>query len=46
MSLFKFVIWFVLGLVGTAFLVSIVKNAFIVGFIVGLIIGILGAKDS
>lgn len=46
MSLGKFVVFFILGLVSTMLLVSIVKNPFIVGLIVGLVVGIIGAKES
>lgn len=45
MSLFKFIAWFAVGIVGTAFLVSAVKNPFMVGFIVGLVLGVIGSKD-
>lgn len=45
MSLWKFLGWFIVGLVGTWFLINAIKNSFIVGLIIGLIIGVLGAKD-
>lgn len=45
MSFVRFVVWFVVGLVGTAFISSMFKNPFIVGLMVGLLVGVLGAKD-
>lgn len=45
MGLIKFILWSIVGIAGTTFLITIVKNPLVVGVIVGLIIGVLGAKD-
>ena len=45
MSLFKFIAWFIVGIVGTSFLVSAISNPLVVGVIMGLVIGVLGARD-
>lgn len=45
MSLFKFIGFFIVGLIANVFIVSTIRNPFLIGIIDGLIIGILGAKD-
>lgn len=45
MTIAKFVIFFILGLVGVFFLLQFISNDFLVSFILALILGILGAKD-
>lgn len=46
MSLLRFAVWFIIGLVGVSILVDLVKNPFIIGFIIAIIMGFLGAKDG
>lgn len=46
MSFWTFVVFFIVGLVGDTFLVSVMGgHPFLIGLINGLLIGILGAKD-
>lgn len=45
MSFVKFVVWFIVGLVGTVALQMMFKNPFVLGVIAGFIMGVLGAKD-
>lgn len=46
MGLQNFVVWFSVGLIGTAFLMILFNNVFVVSIIEALVIGILGAKDG
>ena len=45
MTMIKFLVWFILGLIITTALVSLIKNPFIIGVIVAFVLGFLGARD-
>lgn len=46
MNFIKFLAWFIGGLVGTMFLLSMINNNFIVSLFVACVLGFLGAKDE
>lgn len=45
MGFVKFVMWFIVGLIGVLALETFIDNSFVTAFVVAAIVGILGAKD-